>query len=146
MLLTLLEQPNFLILDEPTNDLDIMTLGMLEDFLLSYPGCLLIISHDRMFMDRVVDHLFVFEGEGVISDFPGNYSEWEDAQLDKEEEQTSVDPEPVQSCVATQDIMQQQVAKKKSLSNKEREEYAWLGEEIERLEIRKEAINNELGT
>jgi ATP-binding cassette subfamily F protein uup len=72
----LMRNPNFLILDEPTNDLDILTLAILEDFLLDFPGCVIIVSHDRYFMDKLVDHLFVFHGEGVIQDFPGNYSQW----------------------------------------------------------------------
>lgn len=72
----LIQNPNFLILDEPTNDLDIVTLNVLESFLLDFPGCLLVVSHDRYFMDKIVDHLFVFRGEGVIEDFPGNYSDF----------------------------------------------------------------------
>ena len=79
----LIQNPNFLILDEPTNDLDIVTLNVLESFLLDFPGCIIVVSHDRYFMDKVVDHLFVFEGEGVITDFPGNYTDYrvyEDSQ------------------------------------------------------------------
>lgn len=72
----LIQNPNFLILDEPTNDLDIVTLNVLEEFLLDYPGCLLVVSHDRYFMDKIVDHLFVFRGNGVVEDFPGNYSDF----------------------------------------------------------------------
>lgn len=72
----LIQNPNFLILDEPTNDLDIVTLNVLENFLMDYPGCLIVVSHDRYFMDKIVDHLFVFRGEGVIEDFPGNYSDF----------------------------------------------------------------------
>ena len=72
----LIQNPNFLILDEPTNDLDIVTLNVLEEFLLDFPGCLIVVSHDRFFMDRIVDHLFVFEGNGVVADFPGNYSDY----------------------------------------------------------------------
>jgi ATP-binding cassette subfamily F protein uup len=72
----LIQNPNFLILDEPTNDLDIVTLNVLESFLLDYPGCLIVVSHDRYFMDKIVDHLFVFRGNGVIEDFPGNYSDF----------------------------------------------------------------------
>jgi len=71
--------PNFLVLDEPTNDLDLQTLRTLEEFLLDYPGCILIVSHDRYFMDRMVDHLFAFEGDGIIRDFPGNYSQYREA-------------------------------------------------------------------
>lgn len=72
----LIQNPNFLILDEPTNDLDIVTLNVLENFLLDFPGCLLVVSHDRYFMDKIVDHLFVFRGEGIVEDFPGNYSDF----------------------------------------------------------------------
>ena len=79
----LIQNPNFLILDEPTNDLDIVTLNVLENFLLDYPGCLVIVSHDRYFMDKIVDHLFVFKGSGEIQDFPGNYSDYREYQLDQ---------------------------------------------------------------
>ena len=72
----LIQNPNFLILDEPTNDLDIITLNVLENFLLDFPGCLLVVSHDRYFMDKIVDHLFVFKGSGAIDNFPGNYSDY----------------------------------------------------------------------
>jgi ATP-binding cassette subfamily F protein uup len=72
----LIQNPNFLILDEPTNDLDIVTLNVLESFLLDYPGCLLVVSHDRYFMDKIVDQLFVFRGQGEIETFPGNYSDF----------------------------------------------------------------------
>ena len=72
----LIQNPNFIILDEPTNDLDIVTLNVLENFLLDFPGCLIVVSHDRYFMDKIVDHLFVFRGKGEIEDFPGNYSDF----------------------------------------------------------------------
>ena len=84
----LIQNPNFLILDEPTNDLDIVTLNVLENFLLDFPGCLIVVSHDRYFMDKIVDHLFVFRGNGIIEDFPGNYSDfrsYEDSQPVKAE-------------------------------------------------------------
>jgi ATP-binding cassette subfamily F protein uup len=85
----LMRSPNFLILDEPTNDLDIVTLGILEDYLAEFKGCVIVISHDRFFLDSIADHLFVFEGDGKIKDFPGNYTEyrtWRDAR-DREEKQ-----------------------------------------------------------
>ena len=72
----LMRQPNFLILDEPTNDLDIVTLGILEEYLSDFKGCVIVISHDRYFLDNIVDHIFVMEGNGVIRDFPGNYSDY----------------------------------------------------------------------
>ncbi len=83
LLMILIKSPNFLILDEPTNDLDIVTLNTLEEFLDNFPGCLIIVSHDRYFMDRLVEHLFVFEGEGKIKDFPGNYSELREAEKEE---------------------------------------------------------------
>ncbi|MGK0494841.1 MAG: ATP-binding cassette subfamily F protein uup [Maribacter sp.] len=85
----LIQNPNFLILDEPTNDLDIVTLNVLESFLLDFQGCLLVVSHDRYFMDKIVDHLFVFRGDGVVEDFPGNYSDYrayEDSQVQEKRE------------------------------------------------------------
>src|SRR5439155_6339287 len=89
LLAILFRNPNFLILDEPTNDLDLPTLSVLENFLSDYPGCLVIVSHDRYFMDRLVDHLFVFEGDGVVKDFPGNYSQyraWKDEQSEEKDQ------------------------------------------------------------
>ncbi len=97
----LIQNPNFLILDEPTNDLDIVTLQILENFLLDFPGNLLVVSHDRYFMDKIVDHLFIFKGEGIISGFPGNYSDYrvyEDSnptiskKLEKKEDSRKVEP------------------------------------------------------
>jgi ATP-binding cassette subfamily F protein uup len=87
----LIQNPNFLILDEPTNDLDIVTLNVLENFLLDFPGCVIVVSHDRYFMDKVVDHLFVFRGDGIIEDFPGNYTDfrvYDDSQSVEEDDQT----------------------------------------------------------
>uniref|UniRef100_UPI0035946EF5 ATP-binding cassette domain-containing protein n=1 Tax=Aquiflexum sp. TaxID=1872584 RepID=UPI0035946EF5 len=92
LLMILIKSPNFLILDEPTNDLDIVTLNTLEEFLDNFPGCLIIVSHDRYFMDRLVEHLFVFEGEGKIKDFPGNYSEFR--EWEKEEKASKKEEKP----------------------------------------------------
>ena len=91
LLSILFRNPNFLVLDEPTNDLDLPTLGVLENFLSEFPGCIIIVSHDRYFMDRLVDHLFVFEGEGVIRDFPGNYSQFREEELKKEDKKSKED-------------------------------------------------------
>jgi ATP-binding cassette subfamily F protein uup len=82
-----MRNPNFLILDEPTNDLDIMTLNVLEDYLRNFQGCAIVVSHDRFFMDKIVDHLFVFGGDGQVKDFPGNYSDYRDWVEEKEKEQ-----------------------------------------------------------
>ena len=95
LLSILFTNPNFLILDEPTNDLDLPTLGVLENFLSEYQGCILLVSHDRYFMDRLVDHLFVFDGDGMISDFPGNYSDY---RLSRREEETEKDLVTALSC------------------------------------------------
>ena len=95
----LMQSPNFLILDEPTNDLDIVTLGILEDYLESFDGCLIVISHDRFFLDSIVDHLFVFEGNGVVRDFPGNYTEYRAVQQAEQQQQQQLsrreEPAPV---------------------------------------------------
>ena len=95
----LMRNPNFLILDEPTNDLDIMTLNVLEDYLRNFQGCAIVVSHDRFFMDKIVDHLFVFEGGGIIKDFPGNYSDYRDWLEDKEKEQRA--PEKREKSIKT---------------------------------------------
>ena len=84
LLTVLIKNPNFLILDEPTNDLDLLTLNILEDFLMNFKGCLVIVSHDRYFMDKLVDHLLIFEGNGMISDFNGKYSEYRIEQDEKQ--------------------------------------------------------------
>tara|TARA_R110002051_G_scaffold34256_3_gene76366 strand:+ start:98629 stop:100500 length:1872 start_codon:yes stop_codon:yes gene_type:complete len=89
----LIQNPNFLILDEPTNDLDIVTLNVLESFLMDFQGCLMVVSHDRYFMDKIVDHLFVFRGDAVVEDFPGNYSDYrayEDSQIQEKREQKEI--------------------------------------------------------
>jgi ATP-binding cassette subfamily F protein uup len=80
LMTVLMRNPNFLILDEPTNDFDIVTLNVLEDYLLQFGGCLILVSHDRFFMDKLVDHLFIFEGDGAVYDFPGNYSDYRASQ------------------------------------------------------------------
>ena len=120
LLTVLFRNPNFLILDEPTNDLDLPTLSVLENFLLEFAGCLIIVSHDRYFMDRLVDHLFVFEGEGKISDFPGNYSQLREWQKQKEaQEAEGAKPVALQKAEATPTA-------KKKLSYKEQREFETL--------------------
>lgn len=141
LLSILFRNPNFLILDEPTNDLDIETLQVLEDFLESFPGCLIIVSHDRYFMDRLVDHLFVFEGEGNVRDFPGNYSQYreaerEEAMVEKAENQTA--PEPVVSNSQVADPSGEEV--KKKLSYSEKRELELLDKDIPALEAEKKKL------
>lgn len=125
----LMRSPNFLILDEPTNDLDIVTLGILEDYLREFKGCVIVVSHDRYFLDSIVDHLFVFEGDGVIRDFPGNYSEyrqWADSQVKQTAEKTG----------APEKSARPQRERKPKLSFKERRE-------LESLEAELESLNRE---
>ena len=138
LLSILFRNPNFLILDEPTNDLDLPTLGVLENFLSEFPGCLLIVSHDRYFMDRLVDHLFVFEGDGAIRDFPGNYSQY---RLQQTKDETSIKkPEEKQT---------EQPAKEKNrrqLTFKEKREFELLEKEISDLSKEKEVITEKLNS
>ena len=136
----LITSPNFLILDEPTNDFDIDTLNVLEDFLINFKGCLLLVSHDRYFMDHLVDQLFVFEGDGVIRLFNGNYSDyrnWVDGQEDDEE------PEEKEVRPATPSI---NGAEKRKLTYKEKQEFDQLQSEIDKLEKQKAELNTLLNS
>jgi ATP-binding cassette subfamily F protein uup len=158
LLVILFMNPNFLILDEPTNDLDLPTLGVLENFLSEFQGCVLIVSHDRYFMDRLVDHLFVFEGEGEIRDFPGNYTLYRDwlkanekkgkdkwGELGKmKSEGASTD---VVAVAPTNGDTQKQaaVAKRKPTYN-EKKEFELLEKEMKDLEAEKKSLENSLGT
>lgn len=130
----LIQNPNFLILDEPTNDLDIVTLNVLENFLLDYPGCLIVVSHDRYFMDKIVDHLFVFRGNGEIEDFPGNYSDFRAYE-------DSVEPVKDDSPKEKSNWKEQQV--KQGLSFIEQKEFQKIEREIKDLEHQKKQIEQE---
>lgn len=133
----LMKKPNFLILDEPTNDLDIVTLGILEDYLQKFKGCVIVVSHDRFFMDRTVDHLFVFEGNGVIKDFPGNYSDYREwKNLQKEEKAVKKEERPKE-----RENKRNYSAK---MSFKERKEFEALTVDIEKLEEEKRSIEEAL--
>lgn len=132
----LIQNPNFLILDEPTNDLDIVTLNVLENFLLDYPGCLLVVSHDRYFMDKIVDHLFVFRGSGEIEDFPGNYSDFRTYEDSAE----PVKEEKVESANA-KSWKEKQV--KSGLTFNEQKEFQKIEREIKDLEFKKKEIEAE---
>ena len=137
----LIQNPNFLILDEPTNDLDIVTLNVLESFLLDFPGCLLVVSHDRYFMDKVVDHLFVFRGNTVIEDFPGNYSDFrayeDSAEIDKQEakKKNKVEKGQKKSWKTKEKLVQ--------LSFLEQKEHKKLEGEIQKLESKKETVQQQ---
>lgn len=138
----LIQNPNFLILDEPTNDLDVVTLNVLESFLLDYPGCLVVVSHDRYFMDKIVDHLFIFRGEGVIEDFPGNYSDfraYEDSQIVEKRNQQNEG----KNTVSAEKQQWREEAKSKKLSYSEQKEYKQLEKEIKGLESKRQKIQNQ---
>jgi ATP-binding cassette subfamily F protein uup len=145
LLRVLMSNPNFLILDEPANDLDIVTLNILEDFLEQYPGCLILVSHDRYLMDRLVDHLFVFEGNGIIRDFPGNYSDYKESlELQAAEAGTTTkkEAEKARNDKPGKAISSESPSRK--LSFKEKKEFENLETEIAILESRKEALTQQL--
>lgn len=133
----LIQNPNFLILDEPTNDLDIVTLNVLENFLLDFPGCLIVVSHDRYFMDKIVDHLFVFKGNGIIEDFPGNYTDYRVYESSKVEEER----ENKSTGVEKQEKNWRDTSGGK-LSYNEQKEYKQLEKDIQKLEEQKETLQN----
>jgi len=128
----LIQNPNFLILDEPTNDLDIITLNVLENFLLDFPGCLLVVSHDRYFMDKIVDHLFVFRGDGVVDDFPGNYSDFRVYEDSK--------PKEISAPVKKAETKTPQAPSKAKLTFKEKKEFDAIEGKIETLNTQKSEI------
>jgi ATP-binding cassette subfamily F protein uup len=129
LLSILFRNPNFIILDEPTNDLDLPTLSVLEEFLNDYQGCLIIVSHDRYFMDRMVNHLFVFESNGVIRDFPGNYSEYRLISRDREEKKNEEEIKPEAGSNFKNEIPNSKSLKKK-LSFKEKREFEHIEKDI----------------
>ncbi|MFT3795638.1 ABC-F family ATP-binding cassette domain-containing protein [Flavobacterium sp.] len=130
----LIQNPNFLILDEPTNDLDIVTLNVLENFLVDYPGCLIVVSHDRYFMDKIVDHLFVFRGQGEIEDFPGNYSDFRAYEDSAEPTKKEL------NAVSTEKNNWKQQQKSDGLTFNEQKEFQKIEREIKDLEYEKKQI------
>ena len=135
----LMQNPNFLVLDEPTNDLDIVTLQILEEYLQDFPGCVIVVSHDRYFMDKVVDHLMVFKGDGVIKDFPGNYTQYREWQalLPKEAGELKVDKDTKPT---------KTVREKVKMTFKEKREFEQLEKDITLLEDEKKRIEDALST
>lgn len=127
----LIQNPNFLILDEPTNDLDIVTLNVLESFLLDFPGCLIVVSHDRYFMDKIVDHLLIFQGDGLLEDFPGNYSDYRAYSESRPAQEASAGPDPQSR---GQGSGTKERERPPSLSYMEQREYAKLEKDIQKLE------------
>ena len=147
LLTILFRNPNFLILDEPTNDLDLPTLGVLENFLAEFQGCLVLVSHDRYFMDRLVDHLFVFEGEGIIKDFPGNYSQYRETtdnrpQITDHQKEINITKNNESTVVHSPSS----VDKKRQLSYKEKREFETLEKEIDALTKEKEFVDLRLNS
>ncbi len=143
----LMQNPNFLILDEPTNDLDIFTLNVLEDYLKSFNGCVIIVSHDRFFTDKVVDHLFVFEGDGVITDFPGNYTIYRNESEEKERlKQKAVKKAASQKVVVKTSEKPLSDESKRKLTYKEKREMEQLENDIENIEIQKNEILTKLSS
>ena len=137
LLTVLMKNPNFLILDEPTNDLDILTLNVLEEYLAGFRGCVIVVSHDRYFMDKVVDHIFEYKGDGVIKDFPGNYTQLRDKQMEAEKQINT------SKISKTSDVSEKKV-RKPGLSFKEKKEFEALSLEIENLETEKIFIETEM--
>jgi len=139
LMTVLMSNPNFLILDEPTNDLDIFVMSVLEDYLRSFEGCLIVVSHDRYFMDKMVDHVFVFEGQGAIKDIIGNYTEYRKqlAQDNKRDKKPAAAEEKIEAVKVTQ-LSNNAPAEKKKLSFKEKQEFEQLEKDLERFEAEKE--------
>ncbi len=140
----LMKNPNFLVLDEPTNDLDIQTLQILEEYLQDFPGCVIVVSHDRYFMDKVVDHLLVFKGEGEIQDFPGNYTQFRDFQKMKSKEEEQQKPTKNSSPTANEQKKDYRNNTKRKMSFKEKREYEQLSDKIAQLEEEKQQLEEEL--
>lgn len=145
LLTVLMQNPNVLILDEPTNDLDILTLNVLEEYLKGFAGSVIIVSHDRFFLDKIADHLFVFEGEGVVKDFVGSYSDYREYIKEKEKQKRAAERESAQKDVKkkTQDNSNV-VPKKKKLSYKEQRELEQLEKDLEALEMEKRELEQKL--
>ena len=140
----LMKNPNFLVLDEPTNDLDIQTLQILEEYLQDFPGCVIVVSHDRYFMDKVVDHLLVFKGEGEIQDFPGNYTQFRDFQKMKSKEEEQQKPTKNSSPTANEPKKDYRNNTKRKMSFKEKREYEQLSDKIAQLQEEKQQLEEEL--
>ena len=140
----LMKNPNFLVLDEPTNDLDIQTLQILEEYLQDFPGCVIVVSHDRYFMDKVVDHLLVFKGDGEIQDFPGNYTQYRDYQKMKSKEEEQQKPAKSSNTSGNDAKKDYRNNQKRKLSFKEKREYEELTDKIAQLEEEKQQLEEKL--
>lgn len=140
----LIKNPNFLVLDEPTNDLDILTLNILEEYLAGFKGCLIVISHDRYFMDKVIDHLLVFHGNAQIQDFPGDYTQYRDWKAVESKKEAEV--EKTASNAQSAASQRKRSEEKKKLTFKEKQEFESLEQEIEQMELEKELISEQLSS
>ncbi len=137
----LMRNPNFLVLDEPTNDLDIQTLQVLEQYLEDFPGCVIVVSHDRYFMDKVVDHLLIFKGEGVVKDFPGNYTQYREWSVLKSKEDSEKEKSKTEKAPAKKDYHHDT---RRRMSYKEKREFEQLTADIEKLENEQKQLEMEL--
>lgn len=142
----LMQNPNFLILDEPTNDMDIVTLQILEQYLQDFRGCVIIVSHDRYFMDKVVDHLLVFRGNGLVKDFPGNYTQFRESEKLQQREENAREKSALESSQTTSSAKPRLMEKKRKLTFKERQEFEQLEKDIEALEKEKSDIETALSS
>ena len=141
----LMRNPNFLVLDEPTNDLDIQTLQVLEEYLQDFAGCVIVVSHDRYFMDKVVDHLLVFKGEGEIQDFPGNYTQYREwCRLQPKTEGEGAEKKATKPTVKEQPSATQKKEGKRKMTYKEKREYEQLTKELEQLENEQKTLEEAL--
>ncbi len=138
----LMRSPNFLILDEPTNDLDIVTLGLLEEYLAGFKGCLIVVSHDRFFLDSIVDHLFVLEGDGAVRDFPGSYSDFREWQRERERTEREQAEQQCSSHTTKNDNRPKRERDANKMTFKERREFEQLTEEIDALTAEKKALDD----
>lgn len=142
----LMKNPNFLILDEPTNDLDILTLTVLEDYLANFKGCVIVVSHDRFFLDRIVDHLFVFKGNGVVKDFPGDYSTYRHCVQEEQKELRALETAAQQSVQTPKISNKPRTEQKQKLSFKEKKELDALTARVEELEKEKAMLETEMSS
>ena len=142
----LMKNPNFLILDEPTNDLDILTLNVLEDYLSEFKGCVLVVSHDRFFMDKVVNHLFTFEGNGIVKDFPGNYTQYREYKQQEEAERQAVESSPSTRKAESEKPRTDAAERPRKLTFKEKQELERLEAELPKLEKEKAELESRMSS
>jgi ATP-binding cassette subfamily F protein uup len=141
LLTVLMKNPNFLILDEPTNDLDLITLSTLEQFLLDFPGCLIMVSHDRYFMDKLADQLFILEGNGVVKNFNGSYTEYREQEKEKKKNESKTEVKPETKPI---EVPKSGITVDRKMTNKEKFEFQALDKEIANLEKQKAELTEKM--